>query len=249
VEPGRIKFEVNNMWMIVGLLIGLIGAGVGIYFALYAAGFFQYLGGKKASASAVSKDELTQRLLALNAPSRPYHIAKGEDTDLVVEWNIVNANWYGIFSKNRLSETYRASLLLDEGRHSVRCYEEMGRIEWSAGTRGLVPHVHYQKNTFGGRVLYKKEWGKGYGIKQLSPMEAGEVYDYNFDINEIRDPIEAAVTESGWEWVPVTGRKNATYKSLPATAVAARVNTIFCSHCGEKVSSDTTFCPHCGAKL
>lgn len=237
------------MWMIIGLLIGIIGAGTGVYFALYAAGFFQYLGGKKASPSAISKAELTQRLLALNDPSKPYHIIKGEDTDLIAEWNIVDARWYGIFSKNRLSENYRALLLLDEARHSVRCYEELGKINWSAGTNGLEPNVYYQKNTFGGRILYKKERGKGYGIKQLSPVEAGEVYDYNFDVNEIRDPIEATVKESSWEWVPVTGRKNATYKSLPATVMAAKANSAFCSQCGEKVSSDATFCPRCGQKI
>ena len=237
------------MWMIAGLLIGLVGCGVGIYFALYAAGFFQYLGGKKASTSAINKNELIQRLLALNDPSKPYHIIKGEDTDLIAEWNIVDAGWYGIFSKNHLSENYRALLLLDEERHSVRCYEELRKMNWSAGTTGLEPNVYYQKNTFGGRILYKKERGKGYGINQLSPIEAGEVYDYNFDINEIRGPIEAAIKAGGWEWVPVTGRKNATFKS-PLTAVPATMaDDIFCSHCGGNARSDAAFCPNCGAKL
>jgi hypothetical protein len=198
--------------LIIGL-IAILAAGAGIYFALYAAGFFQYQGGKKASSSAVNKEELTSRLLALNDPSKPYHIIKGDDTDLVAEWKIVDANWYGIFSKNHLSEAYRARLLLDETRHSVRCYEELGTVNWLAGTSGLKPTVSYQKSFFHGRVLYKKELGKGYGIKQPSPMEVGKVYDYKFDINEIRAPIEAEVRNSGWEWVPVTSKKYATYNT------------------------------------
>jgi hypothetical protein len=210
---------------IIALVLGLAAAGVGIYFALYAAGLFQYLGGKRASPSATSKKELIKQLLALNDPSKPYHLAKGEDTDLVAEWNIVDATWYGIFSKNRLSETYRACLLLDEDRHSVRLYEELGTVNWSGGTRGLTPMIHYRKSFFHGRILYKKEWGKGYGIKQLSPPEVGKVYDYKFDINDIRGPIMAAVKQNGWEWVPVTAKKYATYRqpssTTPATAEKA----------------------------
>jgi len=40
-------------------LFGIVVAGVGIFFALYSLGFFNYLGGKRKSAiPAVSKDEL-----------------------------------------------------------------------------------------------------------------------------------------------------------------------------------------------
>jgi hypothetical protein len=234
---------------IIALLIGLGAAGVGIYFALYAAGLFQYLGGKRASPSATSKKELTKSLLALNDPSKPYHLAKGEDTDLVAEWNIVDANWYGIFSKNRLGETYRARLLLDEDRHSVRLYEELGTVNWSGGISGLTPMVHYQKSFFRGRILYKKEWGKGYGIKEPTPPKVGKVYDYKFDINEIRGPIEAAVKESGWEWVPVTVKKYATYRRPSSTTPATEDKASFCGHCGAKVRSDAVFCPRCGQKI
>jgi hypothetical protein len=233
----------------IALILGLAAAGVGIYFALYAAGMFQYLGGKRASPSATSKEGLTRQLLALNDPSKPYRLTKGEDTDLVAEWNIVDAMWYGIFSKNRLSETYRACLLLDETRHSVRCYEELGSVNWSGGIKGLTPMVHYRKSFFRGRILYKKELGKGYGIKQLSPLEAGKVYDYKFDINEIRAPIEAAVRENGWEWVPVTAKKYATYRQPSSTTPATAEKANFCSHCGSKVRSDAVFCPRCGQKI
>lgn len=70
---------------LVGLLIGLAGAAAGIYVALYAAGFFQYLGGKKSSPNAVNKETLFSRLIALNDPSKPYCLVRGKDTDLVAE--------------------------------------------------------------------------------------------------------------------------------------------------------------------
>jgi hypothetical protein len=45
-------------------------------------------------------------------------------------------------------------------------------------------------------------------IKQLKTLEAGKVYDYKFDVDEIRGPIIAVVEESGWEWVPVTAKRH-----------------------------------------
>jgi len=196
---------------LIGLVIGLLGAGAGMYFMLYAAGFFNYLGGKKSRPDAVGRDVLYSRLLALNDPSRPYSIHGGEDVDLIAEWKIVDASWYGILSKSQLREAYRARLLLDEKRHSVRCYEELGSVSWTAGAEGLTPRVSYRNSFFGGRVLFKKEYAAGYGITDPATLEAGKVYEYKFDVDEIRGPVMAAVRQGGWEWVPVTAKRNATY--------------------------------------
>jgi len=95
---------------------------IGIIVALYAMGVGEYLGGKKRSdIPPVSKKELMEKLLALNDSFKPYQITRGEDTDLVAEWKLVDSSWYGIFNKSGLKEAYRAYLLLDEDRHAVRC--------------------------------------------------------------------------------------------------------------------------------
>lgn len=194
-------------------IAGVIVAGVALYVMLYAMGYFQYLGGKKRSnIPPVSKQELIDKMLALNDHSKPYHIERGVDTDLVAEWKIVDAQWWGVFNKNGLTEAYRALLLADEDRHAVRCYEEFSKITWTAGLAGLVPAVSYTKSFFGGRILYSKEHAKGYGLKQQGSSEAGKVYDYTFDVNEIRGPIILTVEENGWEWVPVTARRHVSYK-------------------------------------
>ncbi len=209
--------------VVIGLSAGLIGGGVGLFFALYALGFFQYLGGKKPSPHAVSKDTLYQNLLALNDPAKPYRIIPGDadNTDLVAEWKIVDASWYGIFSKSRLQKAYRSILMLDESRHSVRCFEILGSVAWTAGTAGLTPSVHYSKSHFGGRILFQKSYGVGYGIKDLKSLEAGKVYEYQFDVDEIRGPIIAAVKSSGWEWVPVTARRHVTMGKASLSAPSA----------------------------
>jgi len=195
-------------------IIGLFFVGLALYFALRALGYFQYLGGKKRSTiPPISKGELIDKLLALNNPSKPYKIVKGSDSDLVAEWKIVDTQWYGIFNKSGLKKSYRITLLLDEVRKSVRCYEELGEISWSAGLDGPVPRVSYSKSFFRGRIFYSKEHAIGYGIKQLRPLEAGKIYDYKFDVNEIRGPIILTVEENGWEWVPVTAKRHVISRS------------------------------------
>ncbi|MEM2942199.1 MAG: hypothetical protein QXT81_02120 [Candidatus Bathyarchaeia archaeon] len=194
-------------------LLGLIAGFAGLYAMLYAMGFFQYLGGRRRSVfPPVSREEMINKILDLNDPSKPYHIVAGTDSDLVAEWKIVDAQWYGVFNKSGLKSAYRALLQVDDSRHAVRCYEEFGSISWTAGLQGIIPKISYRKKFFGGRILYRKEYAIGYGLRQLAPPEPGKVYDYRFDVNEIRGPIILTVEKNGWEWVPVTAKRHVTCK-------------------------------------
>ena len=94
-----------------------------------------------AGVSPVSKMELRERLLALNTPERPFAVREGEDTDLVAEWKIVDASWWGVFAKAGLKKTYRLLLALDEEKNEVRALEEESSIDWQGGrARGeLLP--------------------------------------------------------------------------------------------------------------
>jgi hypothetical protein len=87
----------------------------------------------------------------------------------------------------------------------------MGTVHWLAGTGGsLVPQVAFEKSYFRGRILFQKSWGVQYGIKE--DLSIGKVYEYNFDVRRVRKPIEKAVKESGWEFVPVVRKEHATYE-------------------------------------
>jgi hypothetical protein len=195
---------------------GLIAAGIAVYVMLYAMGFFQYLGGKKRPHTPpVGKSILIERLLDLNDASKPYCIMRGADTDLVAEWKIADADWYGVLSRNGLKQAYRALLLVDEYRHSVRCCEELGSVAWTVGLNGPILTVSYTKSFFRGRILYNKQNAVGFGLKQVAQPEPQEIYEYKFDVNEIRGPLIMTVEESGWEWVPVTARRHATYAQPP----------------------------------
>jgi hypothetical protein len=191
--------------------VGLIAAFGGVAAMLRAMGYFEYLGGRKISGNSaiLSKGDLELRLLALNSPDLPYRIQASEESDLSITWNIADANWYGLFSKEHLSETYRAFILLDEVRRSVRYYEQLGRVQWSAGLSSFQPSISYVNTFFKGRVIYQKSWAAGFGKREDGTI--GKVYEYKYDMGRLRDPLVKAVIESGWEFVPVLRKKNATY--------------------------------------
>ena len=124
---------------------------------------------------------------------------KGVDTDLFAEWKVVDAEWYGVLNKSGLKQAYRALLFVDESRHSVRCCEELGTVSWTVGFKGPILTVSYAQSFFRRRILYSRQYAKGYGLRQLAPPEPGKIYEYKFDVNEIRGPIIVTVEESGWE--------------------------------------------------
>lgn len=189
-------------------IFALVVVGVAIWVMFWGMGFFQYLGGKKKSASAISKEALRERIFALNSPELPYQITPAKESDFLLEWKIVDAKWYGIFSKEKISKTYIALILLDDSRKTCRYYEELGSVEWHIGADGLwKPGIRYSAQAWKGRILFQKSWGVQYGIKESG--ELGKVYEYKFDIGYARDPIKKIVQENGWEFVPVVRKKYA----------------------------------------
>ena len=189
-------------------IFGLIAVGAAIWVMLWGMGFFQYLGGKKKSPSAIDKEALKEKILALNSPELPYQITPAKESDFFLEWKIVDAKWYGIFSKEKVGKTYQALILLDDSRKTAHYYEELGSVEWHIGTDGLWrPSVRYSAEAWKGRILFQKSWGAQYGIKESGKF--GKVYEYKFDIGYVRDPIKKIVQENGWEFVPVVRQKNA----------------------------------------
>lgn len=199
---------------LLGVLAGILGFLAGLAAIFWGLGFREYLGGRKPRlTAAVSREELRRRLLALNADGLSYEVRPGQDTDLVVEWKIADARWFAFFAKERLQKTYRAFLVLDPLRTSVRYCEEMVRVAWVAGSDGVAcPRLSYQSEFFRGRVLFQKSWGVQYGVRE--DMSVGKVYEYSFDVRTVRDPIRQTVEASGWEFVPVVRKGHATYKSL-----------------------------------
>jgi hypothetical protein len=166
-------------------------------------GFFDFLTGVKRPAPGVppiGKDELFKKIKGLANEKTPFVIKASDETDLVIELNIVDAKWYEIFAKAGLKKTYRILLLLDDAKNEVRALEQMGELSFRAG----VPTANFSAEYFQGRTLTHKEFGTAYAFKEKDPTSFGKVYEYRFDVDDVKGPLIETVTGSGWSYVPVT---------------------------------------------
>lgn len=143
--------------------------------------------------------EVRERILALNRPSAPYRIVDGGDegVDLIAEWKIVDAEWYEIFAKAGLEKVFRIHMKLDEAEHAVRTKDHEYTLSWEAGVPRLSVSMERsmgQKRSF--------QFGKAYAFTE--ELRPGEVYSYRFSTDEIKGPIQEAVTACGWVYKGVT---------------------------------------------
>ena len=140
-------------------------------------------------------EEVRQRLLALNRETAPYQIRDGsaEGVDLIAEWKIVDAKWYEIFAKANLTKVFRIYMKFDEDRHEVRAKDEEYTVDWRAG----VPSLSVSASKFSGQKT-SIEFGTAYAFTE--ELKPGQVYNYRFNTNEIKKPIQEAVTACGWAY-------------------------------------------------
>ena len=158
----------------------------------------------KAGVSPLSKEELLAKLLDLNREDLPFKVEKGGDVDLLAQWKIVDTSWYEIFAKANLEKVHKILLSLNEDERTVKVLEESYGISWRAG----VPTFSLEMEKFQGRTIGSKSFGIGYAFKGPDPLSFGKVYQYRFDVSEMKRPIVETVTGSGWDFVPVISKKN-----------------------------------------
>jgi len=159
----------------------------------------------------LSKDQIVQSLTQLGSQSGEFTTSKGDDTDLVIEHKIVDAEYYKVAGKEKVLKEYRAYVLLDEATSEARYNEELTDESSGMGVNMADGEMGFgkSKSIFRGKVIGMKETGKVWGLKKdLTP---GKVVDYSFDVKEFRRPIEEALIAAGWRLVPVILRKDASY--------------------------------------
>lgn len=141
----------------------------------------------------LSADEVRQRLLDLNRESAPYQIIDGaaQNVDLIAEWKIVDAKWYEIFAKANLTKVFRIYMKFDEAKNQVRGKDEEFTVEWRAG----VPSLSFSASKFQGQMT-SVEFGAAYAFTE--EFKPGVVYNYRFNTNELKKPIQEAVASCGW---------------------------------------------------
>jgi hypothetical protein len=148
---------------------------------------------------AIPAGELKARLLELNRPSAPFRIVDGqaEGVDLVVEWKIVDANWYEIFAKAKLEKVFRIYMKFDTDKNELRSQDREYSVSWSAG----IPNLSLEVSAFKGQMT-SVQFGTGYAFTET--LAPGQVYKYRFNTNELKKPIQDICASSGWNYKGVS---------------------------------------------
>ncbi len=150
---------------------------------------------------AVSAAELARRLLELNAAHLPWTLRTGPEADIVAEWKFADASWWGVLAKSGMKKSYRLRLFFDETTRRCGALDEFGELDWSAGLMA-APRIHYSRSFFRGVQLVRRQREVAYGFR--TPVgQPGKVLDYTFDIDEVKQPVIAAVVAAGWTYQPM----------------------------------------------
>lgn len=183
--------------------------------------------------------DLRQKLIDLGASNPSLTIRPGEDCDLYLEQTIVDAKYYGVASKEKVSKKYAAKMWLVEPERTVK-YREIIQKQGSSVGVLPTPKLSFQKSTFKGKVLFQKEKGIAIGFKKpADPSSLGKVYEYDFDVTKIRGPVKELVEANGWRFEQII----LDYQSARAQ------NQRFCKQCGTALTPGASFCTNCGQRI
>jgi hypothetical protein len=99
---------------------------------------FDWITGTKEPAkgvAAVPAAELKAALLAVNRSTPPFVVREDASgpADLVAEWRIVDATWYEIFGRAKLTRVAKVLMRIDDAAKEVRSVDQMWSVEWRAG--------------------------------------------------------------------------------------------------------------------
>jgi hypothetical protein len=157
--------------------------------------FFTSTRKPEAGVPVLSADQVKQKLLAVNRPTAPFRIVDGasEGVDVIAEWKVVDAQWYEIFAKAGLKKTFRILMKLDPQNHEVRAQDRELEVTWTAG----VPKLSIAASGFKGQ---KQEISFGAAYAFTEELKPGLVYNYRFNTKELKEPLQDAVTSSGWTY-------------------------------------------------
>ncbi len=182
-----------------------------------------------------SLSDLRERLLNLGSSTQSFTVRPGTDSDLYLEHVIVDAQFYGLASKETVVKEYAAKIWLDERQHVVK-YQEIIREETTSGGLLPSPKLSFERKAFKGKVLFKKEKEVAFGLKKpADPSSFGKAYQYSFDVRKIRDPVKNLVEANGWKFEQVV---------LAAGRTRSR-----CTRCGDELLPEVSFCSSCGQKV
>jgi len=150
----------------------------------------------------VSQATLVNRLQALNSLDVPMTVSTSPDgRSLAVDWRFADARWLDMARAHNLRRQHRLVLDFDEASHTVRVREYWRGIDISVGADG----ARGAWQTGRGVTFFTYEQQQVFGLQFDSSgrPQPKLSYAYTFNLQELRQPFQQAITQAGWTWQPV----------------------------------------------
>jgi len=158
-------------------------------------GFFDKLTGTRQPNSGITPrpvEDVQAMLLGLNGPDVPYVVRDGapEGADLVAEWRLREPAWQTFFARTQLSRALQIRMRFVSADHVVRTLDHQWEIEWIGGAPVS------RKHTRGPAKTISRQWT----IERGDDGRLGLTETFNFDTDDMKDPLRDAVLKAGWTW-------------------------------------------------
>lgn len=205
-EPAKPLFPALQPLEVLFSSVVMTVLGLLVMVAIYTAWFFTGAtwvssAGPASGVPVLSCPELAGRLLAINDLPVSFTVSPGRTSrEFFADWRYADAAWLDLARARKLRKTFRIRMELDEASKTVRAADYTSEIDLSAGFDG----ASLAWKAAVGIVFFQREQEKVFGLQLNGDGEGKKPlsYTYRFDLNEMKAPIIAVVTRSGWTWRP-----------------------------------------------
>ncbi|HVO84725.1 MAG TPA: hypothetical protein VMU60_09895, partial [Syntrophobacteria bacterium] len=148
----------------------------------------------------VPAEAMRARILGINDLDLPFHVREGKRGYLIAEWRLADARWTTVLEQAGLSIAHSVKMKLDPGRSRVKAIDSSKTVRWSRG----VPGLSWSFSFFRGIDFGGFEKGAAYGLLYKDGgWTFDRAYKYSYNLNEMKQPLLAAVVMGGWTYQPV----------------------------------------------
>lgn len=138
----------------------------------------------------VSIDCLKNILKDINHLDAPV-MAEEKGKKIVVTWRYVDAKCWEILAKAGLTKIYELHIKFSDHKKEVILVDVVKNVSWSLGPKKIKATGGFFRG-----VNFEISFGKQWGIKEN--FKIGQIYDYNFNPLEIKNPILNDILRHGW---------------------------------------------------
>jgi hypothetical protein len=161
-----------------------------------------WAGARSAAPGAAPVDAATlrQRLLSLGG-TLPFAVTPGERPDeLHVDWRYADARLTPALQLAGRRRVHRIVLRLDDTHRVVRAQDRHASLDWAAGGTTAVASLAWHASRKIQFFQYEHAAELGSVDGRLAITKQGS---YTFSLAQLKAPVIATVTQSGWEVRPV----------------------------------------------